>query len=177
MPSVADGVGFYPYSYKLHLDGAYGQHFDDEMGKLLRDLFRRVFADPRNQGKILACDCAIGYVNPQSGQLTPDEAGTATLRRTVEAALKMNPDYIIPFEWNEWNENTGVIPTVRKGAAAMRILRYYRMKHNEGRLTPLPSDDVRIPNRIFPLRSTAAKWSSIPLSAVRTVIRFFLCGR
>ena len=150
---VADGIGFYPYSYKLDPDGAYGQHIDDEMGKQLRSLFRRVFADPRNKGKILACDCAIGYVNPQSGQLTPDEAGTATLRHTVEAALEMNPDYIIPFEWNEWNENTGVIPTVRKGAAAMRILRYYRMKHNESRLTPLPFDNVRIPNLILSCRA------------------------
>ena len=150
---VLDGIIFHPYATKLDPSGDYGEHLDDKKGRQFSELIRKVYADPRNRGKLLACWCTIGYVNPQSGILFPGEAGTATLRKTAEAALAMNPDYIVPFEWNEWNENTGVIPTVRKGAAAMRILRYYRQKGSGDKLTPLAFDDASVPNLILSCRA------------------------
>ena len=151
---VLDGISFYPYAARLDADGDYGEHIDEKTGRMIRELFKKVLADPRNKGKLVACTCVMGYVNPQSGMLNPSEAGTGTLRKTTEAALEMNPDYIIPFEWNEWNENTGVIPTVRKGAAALRIFRYYRQKYNGEKLRPLPFDDPKIPNLILSCRAT-----------------------
>ncbi len=123
---VCDGIQVYPFTPiedpahtdRLAMYRKYSAH--------IVELVRQVMARPQNRGKILAAVCATGYVNPMSGRRNLNERGTGLLRDTMEACLALDPDYIVPFEWNEWNENTGFIPTVKKGSSVSRLMGYYR---------------------------------------------------
>ncbi len=124
------------------------EYFERERLKLLNELFSR----PENQDKLLGCIIYQGYVNPMLGYVI-GEYGTSALRHAMDSTLKLNPDYIILFEWNEANENTEFQPSVYNGMSVSRIVRYYSNILKGIRQTPLEGDDVTRPNLILSHRA------------------------
>ncbi len=105
----------------------------------------------RARGFMLGAFVRQGYVNPFAGT-TDGEYGTATLRAYLDELSLLNPDVIMGFEWNEFNENTHFQPTVAHGRAWERILAYYRALLDRDIPHPRPGDDTSVPNLIVSVR-------------------------
>ena len=125
------------------------RYFQEERLPMLQEIFRR----PENQDKVLGCIVYQGYVNPMLGFVI-GEYGTASLRHGMDESLKLNPDYILLFEWNEANENTQFQPTVYNGRAISRLLRFYSQVMKGRPLAPMPGDDTTLPNAVVSYRAT-----------------------
>lgn len=114
--------------------------FDSEILPMVQS----ALALPANTGKLLAAQVRQGYAN-QFTMLTDGEFGTARLRHTLDRLVGLNPDIVFFFEWNEFNENTCVAPTMRNGLALRRILHHYTRRLKGLAATALPGDDVATP--------------------------------
>ena len=150
--NVADGL-YLGFSGKQPTTGGeYGSKYDVEYGKYIRDLILKLYARPQNKGKVLGAVVQLGYVNHFTGMINCQEYGSETFRKNFETVLSLNPDYIVTFEWNEWNENTCFMPSVYKGSGYRRMLRYYQSLFDGKKLVPLPGDDLTIPNMLLSYR-------------------------
>ncbi|MDD4099222.1 MAG: hypothetical protein PHC30_10670, partial [Lentisphaeria bacterium] len=76
------------------------------------------------------------------------------LRKSLDQLLKVNPDFIVFFEWNEYNENTCFQPTLTNSLALQRLLRYYSQVMNGVEPSPEVGDDVQTPPLILSHRET-----------------------
>ncbi|MBR7104321.1 MAG: hypothetical protein IKC65_05210 [Lentisphaeria bacterium] len=145
-------IGYCPRKNVYEEGKEYGFRFDEQYFAMLRPYLLELFARPQNKGKVLGIISTLGYVNHFTGMINAQEYGSETFRKTFEGALSLNPDFIIAFEWNEWNENTCFQPSVYKGAGYRRMIRYYQSLFDGKKLRPLPGDDQRIPNMLFSYR-------------------------
>ena len=141
-----------------------------------------VYAEPEFKGKLLAMNVGMGHDNTYAGSQRNSSNGTKTLRDEMACAFEMDPDFITFFEWDEWNENTGIRPTLWNSFAARRVVRAVKAA-NEGRApeAPLPGDDTSIPNIILSFRKTLAlgdslrfEMLSVPDSAAKGTARLTL---
>lgn len=148
---VCDGIMVGYSQRRIDPDGLYGELEIPGLAEHLTVLIRRVMARPQNHGKLLAATVHLGYVNRMSGYVNY-EHGTQMLRQNLAFAEALDPDYIQAFEWNEWNENTCFMPTVRRGNSTGRILRYAQSRLDGTRPVPAPEDDLSIPNWILSYR-------------------------
>ena len=115
---------------------------------------REVMAEPEFKGKLLGMCVGMGHDNTYIGDQRSSSNGTRTLRDSLRCAYELNPDFITFFEWDEWNENTGIRPTLWNSFAPRRIVRAMRAEH-EGRVNDvLPGDDTNVPNLIVSFRKT-----------------------
>lgn len=150
---ACDGIYIYAIGKKYDFKGEYGSRFDK---KFFYDVWRpilwKVMNDPRNKGKLFGVVIQLGYVNHYSGMINCGEYGTETLRESFESALSLNPDFIIPFEWNELNENTCFLPTIYKGNSSETIMRYYQSLIEKRKPVPRAGDDFSLPNAILSYR-------------------------
>lgn len=121
-----------------------------------------VYAEPEFKGKFLAMNVGMGHDNTYVGGQIDSSNGTKTLRDSLACALELDPDFITFFEWDEWNENTGIRPTLWNSFAARRIVRAMKAEA-EGRPPepPLTGDDTAIPNVILSFRKTLALGDSL----------------
>jgi len=150
----------YLRSYLAVCDGLYLGHansfpdgsYDDGFSRVLLAIFRSVLAEPAYNGrKLLVTQGKAGYTAYYGAQnLSRD--GTRTLRRGLEGALTYGADVYIGTEWDELNEDTGFQPLVSKPMSTQRILRYYTHRFRGEAPTPLPGDDVTVPNLILSQR-------------------------
>ena len=124
--------------------------------KYLKPLILQVYAEPEFKGKLLSMNVGMGHMNTYSGLQRCSSSGTKTLRDTLECALELNPDFITFFEWDEWNENTGIRPTLWNSFAARRIVRAVRAAAEGRPNEPLAGDDLSVPNLIVSFRKTLA---------------------
>ena len=150
---VCGGVYLYGLGRCYDYDGEYGSRIDAEFfHKHYRPLAWKIMTDPRNKGKIFGILCALGYVNNFSGRVNAGEYGTETLRESFDECLSLDPDYIVPFEWNEWNENTCFMPTIYKGSCIERLMRYFNSRITGKALEPREGDDLTLPNAVLSYR-------------------------
>ena len=150
----ADGARFGFYAGVTDVvDGE--RSFDaDFFRKHTMPLIREVYAEPAFPGKYFGIDIGMGHDNSYIGGLRCSSNGTKTLRDSLTCALELNPDVITFFEWDEWNENTGIRPSLWNSFAPRRIIRAMRAAH-EGRVAePLPGDDLSIPNIVVSFHKT-----------------------
>ncbi len=152
---VADGIMFMGANHISDYredDPAYGLSLNDAfLSDYLAPLFRSVLAEPPYTNKLFGFSAAVAYINQRSGSCKRQD-GTRALRRTFEAALAADPDFIGMPEWNEFNENTCVCPTLTRGLATQRLIRHYmRQLHGEPP-APEPDDDPSVPNLIVSYR-------------------------
>ncbi len=110
-------------------------------------------AEARFSGKLLGAVLTHGYINHMSG-VNHGEYGTASLRKSLDQLLKVNPDFIVFFEWNEYNENTCFQPTLTNSLALQRLLKYYNLVINGGEPAPEAGDDMQTPPLILSHRET-----------------------
>ncbi len=136
-------------------DGQYCSYYDlSFFEKCTAPILERLFATPEYQGKALGFYVHQGYVNHMSGH-DHSEEGTFTLRSNLASVVRLNPDYLIFFEWNEVNENTMFQPTVWGGNVAGRILRYHSRLLKGLAPDPYPGDDVSVPPLALTYRAAA----------------------
>lgn len=158
----ADGARFGSYNAMTDIfDGE--RSFDAAFfRKYAKPIILSVYAEPEFKGKFLAMNVGMGHDNTYAGTQRDSSNGTKTLRDSMACALEMDPDFITFFEWDEWNENTGIRPTLWNSFAARRVVRAVKAAH-EGRPpeAPLPGDDTSIPNIILSFRKTLALGDSL----------------
>ncbi len=82
--------------------------------------------EPEYRGKLLGVSAAKGYFYRKNATSGQNEEGTLTLRRSLAAALAVEPDFILMPEWNEANENTHIQPTVYDSFASRRVINHFR---------------------------------------------------
>ena len=132
--------------------------FDAEFFRsYIAPIFQEVYAEPEFRGKLLSVCVGMGHDNTYAGGQRASSDGTRTLRSQIACALELDPDFLTFFEWDEWNENTGIRPTFWNSFAARRVVRAMKAAA-EGRPPepPLPGDDTSVPNIIVSFRKTLA---------------------
>ena len=151
---IADGILVFALGRRFDYEGQYGSRYDHTFFEHIKPLILDTLAKPEFHGKILGATTLLGYTNPKSGMINTSEDGTRSLRAGFEDIMTLEPDFILNFEWNEWNENTGVMPTVRKNDTFARIHRYYARRLRGLPLEPLSGDDIQVPNLAFSYRNS-----------------------
>jgi hypothetical protein len=123
---------------------------------ILTPLYTEVRSEEKYRGKYLALSAGVGHHNSGLGFRAIDEDGTKTLRRSMEIALGANPDLIVIPEWDEFNENTCLCPTVCNSFALQRIMRYYMRALKQEPCAPNPGDSTAWPNVVISYRKSLA---------------------
>ncbi|MFW6599434.1 hypothetical protein ACQBAU_11605 [Propionibacteriaceae bacterium Y2011] len=116
--------------------GAYDDH--------LSELVVEALARPENAGKLLCGQVRQGYENHFT-MVTHGEFGTGRMRETLDRLVKLNPDMVFFFEWNEFNENTMIQPSVRNSLALQRLIKYYASIFTGTDPEPNEGDDITVP--------------------------------
>lgn len=154
---VADGVQICGYSDAISPEYDEGVFDVDFFRRHYVETFREVYNESEFKGKkFLGIVVGMGHANSYTFGNKCSSNGTRTLRDSLTTAYDLQPDIITFFEWDEWNENTGIRPSLCNSFAPRRIVRAMRARH-EGRPNEvLPGDDTTIPNLIFSCRKTLA---------------------
>ena len=117
------------------------------------EILSRVLDEPEFRGKKLKVLGAIqAHMNSYMKGHNVIEDCTRTIRRCYENALAFDPDVIIHAEWDEFNENTHLMPTLYSSWTLKRIMRYYTAKGKGRPLVPVDGDDLSKPNLIVSYR-------------------------
>ena len=117
------------------------------------EILSRVLDEPEFKGKKLKVLGAIqAHMNSYMKGHNVIEDCTRTIRRCYENALAFDPDVIIHAEWDEFNENTHLMPTLYSSWTLKRIMRYYTAKGKGRPLVPVEGDDLSTPNLIVSYR-------------------------
>ena len=117
-------------------------------------LFTRVLAEEKYTNKYFGLSANVGHHNSGNGLCSIDEDGTRQLRYTMEICMDANPDVIVIPEWDEFNENTCLCPTVCNSYANQRIMKYYMRVLKKEKQTPNPDDDLAVPNAVISYRKS-----------------------
>ena len=142
---VAGGVQIRADELKRPYDGQYCCTYDYSFfDNCTAPALERLLARPEYADKAVGFYVMQGYVNHMSGNDNSEDC-TETLRRCLRSVLRMNPDYLMFFEWNEVNENTMFQPTVWGGRTAARILRWHSRIIKGLPPDPFPGDDTSVP--------------------------------
>ena len=142
---IAGGIQIRADELKRPYDGQYCCTYDFSFfDNCTAPALERLLAQPEYADKAVGFYVQQGYVNHLSGNDNSEDC-TGTLRRCLRSVLRMNPDYLMFFEWNEVNENTMFQPTVWGGRTAARILRWHSRIIKGLAPDPFPGDDTSIP--------------------------------
>ena len=114
-----------------------------------------VYREPEFDGKkFFGMMVGMGHANSYTFGNRNSSDGTRTLREMLALAFETKPDIVLFFEWNEWNENTGVCPSLWNSFAPRRIVRAMRAAYERRPNEPLEGDDLTVPNLVLSLRKT-----------------------
>lgn len=117
------------------------------------EIMSRVLDEPEFRGKKLKVLGAIqGHMNSYMRGYNVVEDCTRTIRRCYDNALAFDPDVTIFAEWDEFNENTHLMPTLYSSWTLKRIMRYYTAKGKGRPLSPIVGDDLSKPNLVVSYR-------------------------
>ena len=116
-------------------------------------IMRSVLDEPEFKGKkLLGLASFKGHMNAYMRGYNCLEDCTRTLRGYFELALRFEPDYIQIPEWDEYNENTLIMPSLYSSYAYRRIVRYYSARFKKRPVEPIAGDDFTKPNLIVTYR-------------------------
>ena len=153
---TTDGLYFGEYHALNRIDR--GERVLDEryLHEVVLARFGEVFNEPefRDSGKLLGVSAGNGFGNPYTFGNNTGQDGTRTLRNSVRAALDLKPDFINFFEWDEYNENTIIKPTIWNTFGLRRVIKAMTAEANGLRNDPLPGDDASLPNLVISYRKT-----------------------
>ena len=152
---VSDGLLFAGVGHLKSPGNTYAGKFDESYyRKLIIPIMIEILSEPKYKGKkLFGLSAVIGYTNFLSA-INHSEANTRRLRQSFESALSGRPDFIILPEWNEFNENTCIQPTVNNGWTSQRIIKYLMSFIKKKTPTPNKGDDLSIPNMAISYRKT-----------------------
>jgi hypothetical protein len=121
--------------------------------RYLQSMLEEILALPEYRTKLAGAIINHGYINHMSG-VSHGEFGTARLRLQLDRLVRFNPDFIVFFEWNEFNENTCFQPTLCNSMALQRLIRFYSNTLKGKVPEPNAGDDPAIPPLVFSSRET-----------------------
>ncbi len=155
---VADGVYFGEYHGVRRVEAGERVLATRYTREVILPRIAEVMAEPefRKAGKLLGVSAGLGHGNPYTFGNNVGQNGTRTLRESVESALAVNPDFVVFFEWDEYNENTLIKPTIWNSFAPKRIIRSLIAEARGEPVTPLAGDNLKLPNLIVSYRKTLA---------------------
>lgn len=148
-----DGImlGNYPEVYSMR---RYGPAFERDV---MTPLFQSVLAEPEFAGrKRFALTVAAGHENCYRWTCSIDSQGTRTLAERLKTVCQMKPDFIIPCEWDELNENTLFQPSLFNGFVHQRLMRWFADTSAGRDLRTYPGDDSSRPNLVVSYRKSVA---------------------
>ena len=129
------------------------KRFDREFNRdIFVPLFTRVLSEEKYKHKYFGLSASEAHHNSGLGLLSIDENGTKQLRYSMEVSMGADPDIIVIPEWDEFNENTNLCPTVCNSYANQRIMKYYMRVLKKEKQAPNPGDNVAIPNAVISYR-------------------------
>jgi len=134
--------GFY-YNTPPFFNRRYHWEFDREVAI---PIIHSVMSEDEFKGKFLAWGTKVGHMNCHVQSFGVDAFNTDTLRGSVGAAVLAKADIVNCVEWDEENENTSFRPMTMTGFSTLRICRAFEQLANSGKFSPLPGDDLSIPN-------------------------------
>ena len=136
--------------------------------QVILPILNSVYSEEEFRSKILGYAVVAEHSNSYRFTHTLDCTGTTFLRHKLEAARFLRPDFIVMTEWDEQNEHTHFRPTVRNSFSTQRIVRAYAALLAGGKPSPLPGDDLSIPNLIVSYRRTlsAGEWLEMEVANV-----------
>ena len=153
--------GFY-YNSPPFNNRRYHWEFDREVAI---PIIHSVMSEPEFAGKLLVWGTKVGHMNCHVQSYGIDAFNTDTLRGTVGAAVLAKADIVNCVEWDEENENTSFRPMMMTGFSTLRICRAFEQLANGGKLTPLPGDDLTIPNLVLSYPRVVAAGQVIEIEA------------
>ena len=152
---VADGIYFGEYIGIQHAEDGEKILGINYYRDVVLARVKEVFSEPEFKGKkLLGLVAGLGHGNPYTFGNTIGQDGTRTLRYSVKEALACAPDFVVFFEWDEWNENTLIKPTLWNSFAPKRIIRAQIADARGEVCEPLAGDNLKIPNLILSFRKT-----------------------
>ena len=137
--------GFY-YNTPPFKNRRYHWEFDREVAI---PIIHSVMNEPEFRGKYLGWGTKVGHMNCHEQPYGVDAYNTDTLRGSVGAAVLAKADFVNCVEWDEENENTSFRPMTMTGFSTLRICRAFEQLANGGKFSPLPGDDLSIPNVVL----------------------------
>lgn len=154
---VSDGIYFGEYIACARAEDGERVLDEDAYRNAILKRIREVMAEPEftRRKKYLGLVAGLGHGNPTTFGNVLGQDGTRTLRRTFAADMELDPDFINIFEWDEWNENTLVKPSVWNSFAEKRLLRSLVSSAKGEPNDPLPGDDRSVPNIVLSYRKTS----------------------
>lgn len=117
--------------------------------EILIPIIHSVMSEAEFRDKLLVWGTKVGHMNCHRQSYGIDAFNTDTLRGTVEAAVLAKADIVNCVEWDEENENTCFRPMTMTGFSTLRICRAFEQMANSGKFSPLPGDDLTIPNVVL----------------------------
>ncbi len=149
---VCDGIYFnYPAAFR-NTDRTFDSAFYKD---IFIPVFKSVLSEPAYRNKYFGLSAYKSHMAPERGN-SLHEDGTRTLRYSFEDAMNAHPDVLVLPEWDEENENTSWRPTIYGSRTSERIVRYYMSHIKSKNPTPIPGDDVTVPNLIFSARKAVS---------------------
>lgn len=112
-------------------------------------IIHKVMNEPEFRGKYLGWGVKVAHMNCHHQPFAIESYGTDTLRGTIEAAILAKADFINCVEWDEENENTCFRPMTATGFSTLRLCRAFEQLANGKPFSPLPDDDLAIPNLVL----------------------------
>ncbi len=134
--------GFY-YNTPPFANRRYHWEFDRQVAI---PIIHSVMSEPEFRNKYLAWGTKVGHMNCHVQSFGVDAFNTDTLRGSVGAAVLAKADIVNCVEWDEENENTSFRPMTMTGFSTLRICRAFEQLANGDKYSPLPGDDLSIPN-------------------------------
>lgn len=126
---------------------------DTSFTRMKYAILSRVLDEPEFKGRKLKVLGAIqAHMNSYMRGYSVLEDCTRTIRRCCDNALAFDPDAVVFAEWDEFNENTHLMPTLYSSWAMKRIMRYYTAKGKGRKPAPFGGDDLSRPNLIVSYR-------------------------
>ena len=153
---VCDGVivgdGFSAINFEGNARVFFSSHYEQLAGMLKETVEEPEFAGR----KLLGLSAILAHENHTIQFWTTGEDGLRTLTESLRIACAAEPDVVLLPEWDEFNENTCVGPTLANGFSVKRILRYFKAGLRKTPLVPLAGDDVSVPNLIVSYRRSVS---------------------
>ncbi len=137
--------GFY-YNAPPFKDRRYHWEFDTQVAI---PIIHSVMSEPEFRNKYLGWGTKVGHMNCHVQSYGIDAFNTDTLRGTVGAAVRAKADIVNCVEWDEENENTSFRPMTMTGFSTLSICRAFEQLADGGKYSPLPGDDLSIPNLVL----------------------------
>ena len=125
-----------------------------EYVRIMYEVMTQVRAEPEFKGKLVFGSAFNGHMNAYMRGYNCLEDCTRTYRSTFELPIEFGCDVIMIPEWDEYNENTAIMPTLYSSWTMRRLTRYFVAKAKGRALTPIEGDDVSVPNLVVSYRKS-----------------------